>query len=289
MSKISFDDLATLRVSSGFSQEKLAEICDVSTRTIQRIEKDGFCSQDIYSKLSNIFNLPKKISDNIDPTSLVNKDLKSNYSEDIIKNHSKYISYDKYSSTAMILLFCLSCLLYVLTLPEGEKIFLFSAISLSFLLIALLVINRIIQINTAESYSLALNLPEIKEFHELKTIQNSQSVIYNESCYQGINLKQVSTYIFNQNNNKDFVINEDEHWPDYFDVIDKKDAYFSISFIKILQSKDGNYFILENNNFSDFSEVKNEEIRHIAKSDLMVRLSEHKPFYEATFGPLSYK
>ena len=58
-------DIVSLRKSRGFSQEKLAAICGISERTIQRIEKNGTCSVESKLALASAFELS--------PNELVNR------------------------------------------------------------------------------------------------------------------------------------------------------------------------------------------------------------------------
>ena len=47
------DKLVALRKERGWSQEKLAAICGISERTIQRVERDGLCSLDTKMALAS--------------------------------------------------------------------------------------------------------------------------------------------------------------------------------------------------------------------------------------------
>lgn len=47
-----------LRLQRGWSQEVLAEMCDVSTRTIQRIERGQAPSQETQKALASVFEIP---------------------------------------------------------------------------------------------------------------------------------------------------------------------------------------------------------------------------------------
>lgn len=48
-----------LRSQNGWTQQHLAEICDVSVRTIQRVEKDGVASMETTLALASVFNVEK--------------------------------------------------------------------------------------------------------------------------------------------------------------------------------------------------------------------------------------
>ena len=48
-----------LRSQNGWTQQHLAEICDVSVRTIQRVEKDGVASMEPTLALASVFNVEK--------------------------------------------------------------------------------------------------------------------------------------------------------------------------------------------------------------------------------------
>lgn len=49
--------IKSLRLQNAWSQEKLAQLTNLSTRTIQRIEKDDSASLESLSLLANAFNL----------------------------------------------------------------------------------------------------------------------------------------------------------------------------------------------------------------------------------------
>lgn len=53
--------LKSLRIKNSFSQEKLAELSKLSTRTIQRIEKENKVSLESLNALAEVFNLDKQI------------------------------------------------------------------------------------------------------------------------------------------------------------------------------------------------------------------------------------
>ena len=46
-----------LRLQRGWSQEQLAELCDLSVRTIQRLEKDDRASVETYKSLASVFEV----------------------------------------------------------------------------------------------------------------------------------------------------------------------------------------------------------------------------------------
>ena len=48
-----------LRSQNGWTQQHLAEICDVSVRTIQRVKKDGVASMETTLALASVFNVEK--------------------------------------------------------------------------------------------------------------------------------------------------------------------------------------------------------------------------------------
>lgn len=52
------ETVKNLRTQNGWTQQHLAEICDVSVRTIQRVEKDGVASMETTLALASVFNLP---------------------------------------------------------------------------------------------------------------------------------------------------------------------------------------------------------------------------------------
>ena len=49
--------IKNLRIENGLSQEKLANITSLSTRTIQRIEKDDTGSIESLNKIAEAFNI----------------------------------------------------------------------------------------------------------------------------------------------------------------------------------------------------------------------------------------
>ncbi|MCW8878383.1 MAG: helix-turn-helix domain-containing protein [Kangiellaceae bacterium] len=64
---VSSEKVVELRRQRGWSQEKLAAICGLSERTIQRIEKDGNCSLDSKVALATAFDVsPAELSKNED-------------------------------------------------------------------------------------------------------------------------------------------------------------------------------------------------------------------------------
>ncbi len=48
-----------LRLERGWTQQQLADACGLSTRTIQRIEKDGVASLETTSALVAVFEVPR--------------------------------------------------------------------------------------------------------------------------------------------------------------------------------------------------------------------------------------
>lgn len=48
-------DIKDLRLQKGYSQEELANLTELSTRTIQRIEKENKASKDSLNKIANVF------------------------------------------------------------------------------------------------------------------------------------------------------------------------------------------------------------------------------------------
>jgi len=49
--------LKALRSSRNWTQQHLAEVCDLSMRTIQRVEKDGVASNETVAAYASIFEL----------------------------------------------------------------------------------------------------------------------------------------------------------------------------------------------------------------------------------------
>ncbi|MFT7560558.1 MAG: transcriptional regulator with XRE-family HTH domain [Flavobacteriales bacterium] len=48
------------RLDNGWTQQQLAEICDLNLRTIQRIEKEGSASNESVSALAVAFSCPRE-------------------------------------------------------------------------------------------------------------------------------------------------------------------------------------------------------------------------------------
>ncbi len=49
--------LKTLRLAKNWTQQHLAQVCDLSMRTIQRVEKDGVASNETVAAYAAIFEL----------------------------------------------------------------------------------------------------------------------------------------------------------------------------------------------------------------------------------------
>ena len=49
-----------IRVQNTWTQQQLADLCNVSIRTIQRVERDGIASMETTMALAAAFNTPKK-------------------------------------------------------------------------------------------------------------------------------------------------------------------------------------------------------------------------------------
>lgn len=49
-----------LRIRKGWTQQQLADICEVSIRTIQRVEREGNASIDTLSALSSVLEVPRE-------------------------------------------------------------------------------------------------------------------------------------------------------------------------------------------------------------------------------------
>lgn len=52
--------IRNLRVQNTWTQQQLADLCNVSIRTIQRVERDGIASMETTMALAAAFNTPKK-------------------------------------------------------------------------------------------------------------------------------------------------------------------------------------------------------------------------------------
>ena len=53
------DKIKTMRLDHGWTQEQLAEMCDVSVRTVQRIEKTGIAALDTTSALAAVLEVDR--------------------------------------------------------------------------------------------------------------------------------------------------------------------------------------------------------------------------------------
>jgi transcriptional regulator with XRE-family HTH domain len=56
---IDADRIRTMRLDHGWTQEQLAEMCDVSVRTIQRIEKSGVAALDTTNALAAVLRVER--------------------------------------------------------------------------------------------------------------------------------------------------------------------------------------------------------------------------------------
>ncbi|PKG55467.1 helix-turn-helix domain-containing protein [Shewanella sp. GutDb-MelDb] len=57
---ISATTVKGLRLSRGWTQQHLADACDISLRTVQRVEKDGSASNDTLLGLCAVFEIKQK-------------------------------------------------------------------------------------------------------------------------------------------------------------------------------------------------------------------------------------
>ena len=53
------EKIKSLRADKGYTQAQLAELCGLSARTIQRVERDGIASQETTSALASVFELDR--------------------------------------------------------------------------------------------------------------------------------------------------------------------------------------------------------------------------------------
>lgn len=51
--------IKSMRLDKGWTQQDLAELCDVSVRTVQRVEKDGIASLETTLALASVFEVDK--------------------------------------------------------------------------------------------------------------------------------------------------------------------------------------------------------------------------------------
>lgn len=51
--------IKSMRLDKGWTQQDLAEFCDVSVRTVQRVEKDGIASLETTLALASVFEVDK--------------------------------------------------------------------------------------------------------------------------------------------------------------------------------------------------------------------------------------
>lgn len=54
------ETVRTLRTGKGWTQEQLAEMCDLSVRTIQRIEKTGVASLETSNALASVLEVDRE-------------------------------------------------------------------------------------------------------------------------------------------------------------------------------------------------------------------------------------
>ncbi|MDJ0758165.1 MAG: helix-turn-helix transcriptional regulator [Woeseiaceae bacterium] len=54
------ETVRSLRTGKGWTQEQLAELCDLSVRTIQRIEKTGVASLETSSALASVLEVERE-------------------------------------------------------------------------------------------------------------------------------------------------------------------------------------------------------------------------------------
>ncbi len=57
---IDAEKIKELRLENGWTQDQLAQMCGISVRTIQRIEKSGVASLDTTSALAAVFSTQRK-------------------------------------------------------------------------------------------------------------------------------------------------------------------------------------------------------------------------------------
>ena len=90
-----------LRLENGWSQEQLAQLTGLSTRTIQRIEKENKASLSSLNLLADVFNLTvKELEDQLNIASIDNQNIKDS-------NNSKKV---KVFFLMNFLLFCINML-----------------------------------------------------------------------------------------------------------------------------------------------------------------------------------
>ena len=58
--KLNIKVIKQARMTKNWTQQQLAEICGLSLRTIQRIEKSGIASQESVASLSSVFEIDKE-------------------------------------------------------------------------------------------------------------------------------------------------------------------------------------------------------------------------------------
>lgn len=80
-----------LRIKEGLSQEQLAQLCNLSSRTIQRIEKENKASLESLTLLAKVFNIEVYELENI-----MNKKDSNNFEKEIrIEQYDSFFSYLK--------------------------------------------------------------------------------------------------------------------------------------------------------------------------------------------------
>jgi transcriptional regulator with XRE-family HTH domain len=103
-----------LRIKKGFSQEQLAEHCNLSSRTIQRIEKDNKASCESLVILAKVFELEVKELEDI----MYKKT--SNIQENKEKKYNTFLSYLKNNNKTTKFLF-INIFLIILNLSTNSE------------------------------------------------------------------------------------------------------------------------------------------------------------------------
>lgn len=63
-------EIKSMRLDKGWTQKDLAELCDISVRTIQRVEKDGIASLETTLALASVFEVDKSTFLETEPSTL---------------------------------------------------------------------------------------------------------------------------------------------------------------------------------------------------------------------------
>ena len=108
--------IKNLRIEKGLSQEQLAELSNLSSRTIQRIEKDNKASCESLTAIAKVFEIEVKELENI----MNKKDTNNDEIKDNKKEYNSFFSYLK-NNTKTIKFLIINIFLIVLNLATNSE------------------------------------------------------------------------------------------------------------------------------------------------------------------------